>query len=285
MDDKKMLTDTFLSSLQQGGPLSFSVASYNILATAYIKPAWYPRTQPEILNPRKRIPALVQHIAALATDIICLQEVDRDTLSALQTGLSPLGYVAHYAPKTGGKPDGCATFIRTKMFALRTVRVITYSDGHNETDNSGHVALVVILQQAGRTLGVANTHLKWEPPGTLGGERRGYREINQLLKERDGIAPNCLGWIICGDLNATLESEIVGALQKAEFDYAHRSFPGMRTCNSNNRAKLVDYLFHTPSLRAEPRSIQIIEDHTPLPSSEQPSDHLAIVSQFHWAMT
>jgi mRNA deadenylase 3'-5' endonuclease subunit Ccr4 len=56
--------------------LSFSVASYNVLASAYIQPALYRRTSSVVLNSTWRIPALLQHITRLQADIICLQEVE-----------------------------------------------------------------------------------------------------------------------------------------------------------------------------------------------------------------
>lgn len=262
--------------------MSFSVASYNVLATAYIKPAWYPRTPAALLDPQWRIPALVRHVVALETDVVCLQEIENDTFAALRTRLCPMGYVAHYAPKTGGKPDGCATFVQTDTLALRTTRVIAYADGHGTGGDSGHIALVLILHHVGRTLGIANTHLRWDPPGTPREEQRGYRQIRQLLDERDGVASDCQGWIIAGDLNVTPATEVVAALEQAGLEDAHRTCAHMYTCNSNNKAKRIDYLFHTPSLRAEPGAMLTIDDQTPLPSMDQPSDHLAIASRFHW---
>ncbi len=274
----------YLLSAKPVNPLSFSVASYNVLASAYIKAAWYPRTAAAFLNPQVRIPTLIEHVAAFATDVICLQEVERDTLTALQAELSPLGYVAHYAMKSRGQPDGCAIFVRENSMSLSAVGTIKYADGDGMTDDSGHIALVIILHHAGRSLGIANTHLKWDPPKTPSDKRRGLRQIRQLLLERNEIGPDCHGWIICGDFNATPDSEVVAVVQHAGLAYTHQSIADGYTCNTNGTVKLVDYLFHSPELRAEPRALPILDDQTPLPSTEEPSDHLAVISQFYWVV-
>ncbi len=93
--------------------MSFSVASYNVLADAYINPRWYPDTPASILDPAWRELALVQRVVNLAADVICLQEVEPQRFAAMQDRLRQLGYEGRYAGKSGGKPDGCATFIRT----------------------------------------------------------------------------------------------------------------------------------------------------------------------------
>jgi mRNA deadenylase 3'-5' endonuclease subunit Ccr4 len=261
---------------------SFSVASYNVLASSYIKPEWYPHTAPEFLDAAWRIPALVRHVCAFATDIICLQEIDRPTFAAFESSLSLRGYAVHYAAKTRGQPDGCATFFREDRLARRASDVIGYSDGDSPRDDSGHIALIVVLEHAGRSLGIANTHLKWDSPATSPEKHRGLRQVRQLLRTSETMVPQCDGWIMCGDFNATPSSPIVATLQQAGLYYAHESDQRARTCNSNANAKLIDYLFHSSALLAKPVGSPRLDDETPLPSLEQPSDHLAIMSEFHW---
>src|SRR6266540_1538606 len=98
--------------------MPFTLATWNILATAYIRPAWYPRTPRQVLDPAWRVPALVRHARELGTDILCLQEVERDVFAALQAGLAGLGYSATHAMKGGNRPDGCAVFFRSDCFTL-----------------------------------------------------------------------------------------------------------------------------------------------------------------------
>jgi mRNA deadenylase 3'-5' endonuclease subunit Ccr4 len=263
--------------------LSFTVASYNVLANAYVQYTLYRRTPKMVLNPAWRIPALVQHVTDLGTDVICLQEVEMGTFAALKSRLTSFGYSAQYIRKTGGKPDGCATFYREHVFELIAARVVEYADGDQGQANSGHITLILLLRMADSVIGIANTHLSWDPPGTLNAARLGYRQALQLLNECQTLMPPCDGWLICGDFNATPDSEIVATLQSAGFQYAHAGLPHTYTCKVNSEVKMIDYLFHSVNFRAEPERVVQISDQTILPSAEQPSDHLPVVARFFWA--
>ncbi|MGA9828697.1 MAG: hypothetical protein WBQ57_10260, partial [Rhodanobacteraceae bacterium] len=54
----------------------FSIASYNVLADAYVRPDWFPRTSPALLEPGARTAAIAERVAGLGVDIVCLQEVE-----------------------------------------------------------------------------------------------------------------------------------------------------------------------------------------------------------------
>ena len=262
--------------------MSFTVASYNVLATAYVPHTRYRRTPRMVLDPAWRIPALVQHVTDLGADVICLQEVELGTFAALKSRLSSLGYAAQYPRKTGGKPDGCATFYRPHEFELIAARSVEFADGDQGQAHSGHITLIVSLRMAGRVIGIANTHLAWDPPGILHAARLGYRQALQLLNECQTMAPTCDGWLICGDLNATPDSEIIATLESAGFQYAHAGLTHAYTCKVNSEVKMIDYLFHSCNFRAEPERVLRISDQSVLPSAEQPSDHVPIVARFSW---
>jgi len=251
--------------------MRFRAASYNALASAYIKPAFYPRVDPALLDPAWRIPALVRHVIGLEADLLGLQEVDAATYAALEAGLTPLGFIGHYARKSGRKPDGCATFYRRELFKLARVEQLAYADG------SGHIALLVELEQDGRKLGLANTHLKWSPP-EADHDARQARELLAALQASEAA------WIICGDFNAKPDSEVLALLQAAGYRAAHADLADAFTCNPNGLAKTIDYLCHGEVLRAAPHPLRPIDDLTPLPSREEPSDHLAVMAEFEWAV-
>ncbi len=263
--------------------MSFTLTSYNVLASSYIKPSFYPRTPPNSLESAWRIPALVKHAVDLGSDVLCLQEVDVQTLAALRVALEPLGFEGHDARKGLGKPDGCATFFRSSLFNVKRVERLEYADGNGLEPDSGHVALVVALEYEGRTVAVANTHLKFDPPSTLLSERRGYRQITQWLVERDRLVPDADAWILCGDFNVTPENDVITVLHDAGLEYAHHGLDAP-TCNSNDCAKMIDYVFHDARLRSVPVLPPRIDDLTPLPSLEQPSDHLALSARLEWVV-
>ena len=261
--------------------MAFTVATYNVLATSYIKPEWYPSTPHEVLDPQHRIPAVAEHLVRLHADIFCLQEVEEPMFAFLLRRLSPLGYVGEFTKKGLGRPDGCATFLQTSSFQVTRAASLLYHDGDRDRSVSGHIAQVLALQAGEHRLGLCNTHLKWDPPGTPQDKQFGYRQITQLLNERTRVTPPCSGWLICGDLNTPPEGSVIEALRKAGFRYSHASSPGP-TCNSNRRAKMIDYLFHDAALRARPLPLSEVTDHTPLPGREHPSDHIAVLAEFEW---
>ena len=133
--------------------VSLRIASYNVLADSYIRRSFYPGTPPSRLDPSRRHPALAAHVAALGADVVCLQEVEPPVLEAI--GASLPGYEVHHEPKRG-KPDSVATLTRLPAKGRGSV---VYADG------TGHVALFVVVEHEGRRLGIANTHVKWDPTG------------------------------------------------------------------------------------------------------------------------
>ena len=80
----------------------------------------------------------------------------------------------------------------------------------------------------------------------------------------------------------TPESHVVAVLRAGGFDYTYRTLAGTYTCNANARAHMIDYVFYTEVFRAQPVAVPVIDDQTPLPSYDQPSDHLALMAHFDW---
>jgi mRNA deadenylase 3'-5' endonuclease subunit Ccr4 len=251
----------------------FSVASYNVLATAYIRPKLYAHCDPAVLQPAWRLPALARHVADLGADLLALQEVDAAIYAALEQALKPLGYAGHFMRKTGRKPDGCASFYRREAFTL------AHQEGFDYADGSGHVALLLTLERGGRRIGLANTHLKWSAPG----ETHDPVQMHELLRMVADPARPGADWFICGDLNAKPESPVLAALAQAGYRPTHAAMQPGFTCNPNRAAKTIDYVCHTAAIRSMPLPLMPIDDLTPLPSCEQPSDHLAVVARFDWA--
>src|SRR5262249_31533915 len=107
-------------------------------------------------------------------------------------------------------------------------------------------------------------------------------QIRQLLRERSRHAPECSGWVICGDLNAPPDSAVVRALREAGFEFSHVGCGPAATCNPNRRAKMIDFVVHDATLRAEPLPLPAVGDETPLPGPGQPSDHVPVLSQLEW---
>ncbi len=234
-----------------------------------------------MLNPVWRVPALAQHISSRRTDIFCLQEVESETLSAIRARLTYLGYADHYARKRG-KSDGCAIFYRRDLFDLIGAQVIQFADGGEDRPDSGNIALVGMFRAANRVIGVINAHLTWDPPDTPVNSQLGYCQARQLLLEWEKIAGAADAWIIAGDLNVTPDQEMVAMIEASGFAYAHRGCLDANTCNFNGQAKMIDYLFYSAALRAQPEAVVPVGEETVLPSAEQPSDHVVVTARFEW---
>jgi mRNA deadenylase 3'-5' endonuclease subunit Ccr4 len=260
--------------------MAFSVATWNILATSYIRRRFYPGTPPQVLDAGWRVPALARHATTLDVDILCLQEVEPAAYNALGATLGAAAYEGTLARKGRNRPDGCATFFRTHRFTLAAQKRIAYTDGDGGPD-SGHIGQLLTLESGKRRLAVFNTHLKWDQPQIEAAKQFGYRQIMQALNELATAGVD--GRILCGDFNVTPDSDVIKAVEAAGMNYAHRGRAGLATCNSNREAKLIDYLFFDAALRATPVLPQKIGDDTILPSLEQPSDHLPLAAEFDWA--
>ena len=259
---------------------SFRLASYNILADSYIKPQWYPHVDPEVLRWDKRKFALAERVARLDADIACLQEVEADAYVLLELSLSAKGYAGIYAKKACGRPDGCAVFFRQPgPLRFAGSETIYYRDGLQDERDSGHLALVASFESDWGLIRVVSTHLRWDREDKPPEEHVGYRQIRELLNTHFKPDQTAYAWIVCGDLNVEPDSAVVNELIGSSFIDAYKGHE-QATCNPNRRAKRIDYIFHTTGLYAEPAKLMDIDDLTPLPSADEPSDHLALVATF-----
>lgn len=247
----------------------FRAATYNVLATAYLSKGDYSAVPPGLLDPAWRVPAVVRRVVGLNADVVCLQEVEADLFAALEAHLGPLGFAGRHELKSG-RPDGCATFYRAASFAPVRAARLEYRD-------EGFVALLLTLEHEGRPLGVANTHLRWDRPGTPRAEQVGFRQASELL---DALDPACDAWVVCGDFNRGPASEVPAAFRAAGLVAAHQRLPAARSAVMNRRATLIDYVFHSRTLVCVPDAPPTPPD--ALPSAEEPSDHLPLTATFAW---
>ena len=252
---------------------AFSIASYNVLADAYLRPEWFEHVDPRHLDPAWREPALVRRIEALDADVVCLQEVEEPRHERLAAALAGRGYEGRFARKGRGRPDGCSTFVRAEVAAISDVRPLRYADGGAGGDASGHVALITRLDVGDVAVTVANTHVRFDAAARRGADHVGVRQVRELVAVMDET-PDAR--VICGDLNHAADSEVVRTLIEAGYADAYAARPRDFTCNANARARRIDFLLVGGGLRATPRPLDALADDAPLPSAAEPSDHLPI---------
>jgi endonuclease/exonuclease/phosphatase family metal-dependent hydrolase len=258
-------------------PSTLTFATWNILATAYIRPEYYPHTPPYVLRDEWRVPALVRHAEQLNADILCLQELEAGPFAALRNRLAEIGYSGSLAMKGHRRPDGCATFLRAGCCKRVAEQRLLYRDGVNGP-SSGHVAQVTELDVDGVRMDIVNTHLKWDSPETPRDRQWGYRQASLVL-ERLAQRNAADVQVVCGDFNVTFDSPVIGLFTAAGFECAHPAAAGVYSYNSNREPKLIDYVFFRGPLRVQALAPPAIDRETAMPSPERPSDHLPLMAQ------
>lgn len=170
-----------LYSAKTRRPGTFRVVTYNILSEIYANSQAYPHCPSWALAWTYRKRNLLREMALFDADILCIQEMQADHYEDhFQPYFARLGFESCFKAKTResmgrkGKIDGCATFFRKDMFALREQHTVEFNAvAHGRTKESrtlnrclkGNVGLVLILDilDGSGTLVVANTHLYWDP--------------------------------------------------------------------------------------------------------------------------
>lgn len=252
------------------------LATYNVLATPYIRTEYYPLTPAEVLDPAWRVPAVAERLLTLGADIYCLQELDDELLEAATLALQEGGYAVRYLRKGAGKPDGCATFVR-KLDVVQW-HELRYADGVGRRD-SGHVALLLEAYFGGKRVAIANTHLKWDPSDRALGERWGYRQVLELMETLCEL--DCDEWIVCGDLNVVPRDELVRALRSSGLEEAFDDVAPQHTFVAKGKPRKIDYVFHSAGLEPRAQPLVPLTGESVLPCWEEPSDHLPLVVDFY----
>ena len=142
--------------------------SWNVLADEYFGryPQHYRHVARDLMVSGARIQLIVDFIAALNADVVCLQEVELPLYQALASR-----WQTFWTPKENNEPDGCLTLVR---------HGVTVEEGSFESyaypDLSSHVAQAITI--GGVRLG--NTHIKWAPDDDP--DHCGIRQARDLLE-------------------------------------------------------------------------------------------------------
>lgn len=153
----------------------FRIVSYNVLAQCYAKQKQFTKCKPEHLKWDYRKKVLIELLAELDADILCLQEVDNYD-KFWERELGKAGYFGAYKQRNSHlkpKLDGCATFFRASKFQLiRNVGLeLDHVDSCKglegapsfETHNVALLSLFAPIGVPRCCFCVANLHLFWDP--------------------------------------------------------------------------------------------------------------------------
>jgi endonuclease/exonuclease/phosphatase family metal-dependent hydrolase len=247
----------------------FTAATYNVLAQSFAHADRYPGSPPEALDPTRRLDLLLDRIGRLDADLLCLQELERETYGALWHRLEAT-HDGAYAGRAN-RPDGVAVFAKRYHFGYLRHDVLHLEANR---DRSPNLALIGHLNLDGRPLHVVCAHLASEPRSTPQAEHAGYHQMLELLDHRDRVAPDDT-WIFAGDFNAGSDSFVLKAALDRGLDDSCRGRRPWDTAFINGRPRELDYLlFSKGRLDAHPRFA--LKPSGEFPSLIEPSDHIPL---------
>ncbi len=236
--------------------MQLTVASWNVLADAYIRYGDYTHVPTELLGAGARIPHVLAALSKIDADVIGLQEVDEQLLAALRQANE---WEVLWSPKKGNKPDGCATLIRPNI-PVQGWSTLGYLDG------SGHIAQLVMI---GGTC-ITNTHLKWAPAGTA--DHPGVAQLRQLLEQ----LAYCSKSMVLADSNDLPGGPLRTMLRDSGFVGVDDETP---TAKVDGRLVALD-IAATRGVSVMPVDLGIWADITM--STVCPSDHIPIAASITW---
>lgn len=166
---------------------TFKVIDYNILCERYAPKAKYGYVADEVLSWKYRRQLILEEINSLKADIICLQELDKQSYDEFfRHQLSLDGFKGYFAQKSRAETigdnarfvDGCGTFWRDKKYILLDTQHLVLgrkaverpgakasADMLNRVWQRDDIATVAFLENraTGSRLIVANSHIFWDP--------------------------------------------------------------------------------------------------------------------------
>ncbi|KAK3085717.1 hypothetical protein FSP39_007770 [Pinctada imbricata] len=320
----------------------FRVVTYNILAdcyadTEFTKTTLYPYCASYALSLDYRKQLLLKELQGYNADVICLQEVDRRVFNnELVSVLTSLGFQGCYKEKQGSVREGEAIFYRTSKFRLLgehninlteqlksdpkfshiLKKVSTSKAVMTELEQRGTVLQVAVLEsieEPGRKLCVANTHLFFHRDADHIRVIQGatclahLQHVLETEKEKD----DDLSLIFCGDFNANPKSALYqfmtsggiteehhhltvkGTGEKLESSTFQHNLSLRNACGEQRYTNYVggfhavlDYMFIDRSINVTnvvpmPTHEEVIQC-VALPSVVFPSDHIAQICDLTW---
>lgn len=238
----------------------FEVVTWNVLADAYARPAFFPDSPPDCLAPGARMSAVLATIEQCAAPVTLLQEVEPALVEGLVSHF-PGGDV-RWCPKEGGRPDGCAALVLPPWRVQRSDRLV-YADGQPA---SGHVAQLLELRgPGGAELLVANTHLRYAAREAV--PHVGVRQASELV---GALAAEPVV-LFAGDTNDAPGGPVRRVLTDAGFVGAESA--AATSLFGGGEPRALD-LVAGRGVRITSRAARALE--APLPGPRCPSDHVPL---------
>ena len=185
-----------------------------------------------------------------------------DVRSLYERGLAAAGYVVHVTPRTGGRPDGLLTAVRSADFDVVERRDVLFNDcgdrvaallhlrhtSESESD-SGHRP-----HSIGDVL-LVNTHLLFphNSNSTLIRLRESFKILEYLHEYQESAATDVVGAggkprrlpvVMCGDFNGTVRGSVSRFLKSQGFYSAFEACERERDPSADGPSRWISHLNH-----------------------------------------
>jgi endonuclease/exonuclease/phosphatase family metal-dependent hydrolase len=248
----------------------FRLATWNVLADAYLDPLRYARTASYLRSPGARTGLLrdkvLEMIERLRLDVVCLQEVDPTMFSAMLKALRPDGWEPLWSPKTHDVEEGCLTLVSGE-WSLAAWEPRPY------VRTPGNLAQKMVLSRGTSEIVVYNTHFRWAPDHGATCLAQAA-ELATWTRSDHGVT------LVVGDLNAPPKTPAITRLAEAGFCDAH-SDPRLRTAVFDHSGPLrLDYILVRNAAAAPLAATNVtVNDTDPFPSPYMASDHIPLAAR------
>ncbi|MEO8457604.1 MAG: endonuclease/exonuclease/phosphatase family protein [Chloroflexota bacterium] len=230
----------------------------------------------------KRFPLVIEQLAALAPDVIGLQEVDLGIDQGMQISRAinkTLAEHPHYRIKHATSPG-----MRASVFGIGTLAKPEFMQ-HEIIDlmTFDRIAQRMVFEVGDEQFAFVNTHL--HHPVEASEERAVQAEYLLSWLDRQEHIPT----VLAGDFNA-YESEKTVAILKARFRSAHevvhgrepeKTWPTPVNTYDDSPPGTLDYIYVSPEFNVLDAGLAF---HTPSPDNRDlfPSDHLGLFARLEW---
>lgn len=252
---------------------SFTALSYNILNKEFACEEIYDYTSKEDLSWKVRKDRIIRRLTGLNPDIICLQEVNRETFEEFKQVLPEYeGALGIKEANSLRVTDGVCTFCKKSKFKNISQSCV-FCEGSSKC---GKLAI--------RPAIFTELTLKNDDKVTVVNTKLRY---SRVVNTNDGVWNHLhflLGKIprekvlFMGDFNRTpdhfLIKDILNVGLQDVLASENRATCFGKTCKKTKR---VDYIFASKDLITSPLSCSLLTDDQPIPSQEEPSDHIPIL--------
>jgi endonuclease/exonuclease/phosphatase family metal-dependent hydrolase len=239
-----------------------TVASWNVLAGAYLGSGDYSHVPADVLGP-SRVHAVTELIAERdEVDIWALQEVEPALIEVITRHPSLGLWTRIWTPKPS-QPDGLALLLRPPLAPLHEA-IVEFDDG------SDGVAQVITLEHPDlrRRYRLGNVHLRYDGEDAI--PHAGVQQLRQVIGHLPGMT------VLLGDFNGRPGGRVRRYLDYHRFQLTDGATP---TAWVNQAPAALD-LIATSGIDAYPLATDFQVEG--IPNAQCPSDHIPVIARLEF---